>query len=153
MEREPDHVGLETDAIGRAAVNQNVRTSGVSLGDMDGVLFGLSGIRIAQIEDGTSKTMLIGEARHDIDAQRQVGMTRESDSGDHKDHWYIGSDDIDVHNDASEVLGSTAVPLNLHRSLDTITACRNVANANCQALQLSFSSEHSGVVQVVLPVP
>ncbi|HMO83977.1 MAG TPA: DUF1559 domain-containing protein, partial [Lacipirellulaceae bacterium] len=69
--------------------------------------------------------------------------------GDHKDHWYLGSDDIDVDKDLSECLGSTGVPINLRRG--GVDPCAgNPANPDCQALQLSFSSAHPGTVNVVL---
>ena len=104
-------------------------------------------ITLRKIRDGTSKTMLIGEALHDQIAQQQIGRTREAPRGDHKDHWYIGSDDIDINNDPSEGLGSTGVGINLQNRF----RCGDGApDAECQQLQLSFSSAHSGVVNVVL---
>ncbi len=67
-----------------------------------------------------------------------------------KDHWYIGSDVIDgAEVDVSEALGSTGVPPNLHKQPDVYN-CNSPSSANCQALQLSFSSEHPGIVQVLL---
>ena len=83
----------------------------------DGVFYGINkddparGVALRRIADGTSKTMLVGEALHNVVMQVEVGTKQESATGDHKDHWYIGSDDIDINNDASEALGSTGVSL------------------------------------------
>ena len=47
-------------------------------------------------------------------------------------------------------MGSTGVPLNLHKQ-PALFNCSGSASGNaCQALQLSFSSEHPGIVQVVM---
>ncbi|MBN1852122.1 MAG: DUF1559 domain-containing protein [Pirellulales bacterium] len=101
-----------------------------------------------KILDGTSKTMLVGEAVHDVQRQDDIGGTREHECGDHKDHWIFGSDDIDVHNDVSEALGSTAIPPNYHKQKGA--NCGTPGSDECHALQLCFGSEHSGVVQVVM---
>ena len=105
-------------------------------------------LRMRQIQDGTSKTIMVGEALHDAMAQRQFGMKRESVRGDRKDHWYIGSDDVDTTaSDVSEGLGSTGVRPNLQQ----LYRCGEGApNAECQQLQLSFSSAHRGIVNVVM---
>ena len=124
----------------------------------DGVLYGTDKdekqptTEIKHIIDGTSKTILIGEAAHDVQAQEEIGSRTENILGDHKDHWYIGSDDIDTSSsDISEALGSTGVLPNLHRSPQKYNCFDfSPGSAECQALQLSFGSEHPGVVQVVL---
>jgi len=122
----------------------------------DGVFYGLDkddparGLPLRKILDGTSKTMLVGEALHDAVAQTEMGNKREAAAGDHKDHWYIGSDDIDVNNDSSEALGSTGVGLNLHRLYPEGCNDRNGGHAGCMALQIGFSSAHPGVTQVVM---
>ena len=122
----------------------------------DGVFYGLSkddpdrGLPLRKIVDGTSKTILVGEALHDSVAQIEIGTKREAAAGDHKDHWYIGSDDIDVNNDASEGLGSTGVGLNLHKVYPEGCNDRNGGHAGCMALQVGFSSAHPGVTQVVM---
>jgi hypothetical protein len=122
----------------------------------DGVLFGISkdqpkekGVVISQISDGTSKTVLVGEALHDIVGQLEKGPNRELATGDHKDHWYIGGDDVDIYNDPSEGLGSTGVPINAQKKYPG--GCDRVARyEGCQELQIAFSSAHPGSVQVVL---
>ena len=122
----------------------------------DGVMYGIDkddpakGLPLRKITDGTSKTLMVGEAWHNTVAQLEVGTKRESAVGDHKDHWYIGSDDIDVNNDVSEALGSTGVPPNLHRRFRGGCQDRSGGLAGCMALQLSFSSAHGGIVQGVM---
>ena len=115
-------------------------------------------ISLRQIEDGTSNTLLVGEAVTDVAAlersaqKGQHGHTApEHFAGDRKDHWYIGSDSIDgpAVTDVSEALGSTGVLPNLHKKPSRFH-CGTPTSYECQALQLSFSSEHSGIVQVVL---
>jgi hypothetical protein len=125
---------------------------------LDGVIFGHHKdnpgrpIELKKVKDGLSKTMLLGEALHDTAAQNEIGDRKELSVGDHKDHWYIGSDDVDIYNDASECLGSTGVGINLHV---TNTCSRNVPNkkgryGDCMALQLSYSSAHPGGINIVL---
>ena len=119
------------------------------------------GIPIRRIEDGTSNTMLVGEAWHDIVTVDDKGQEIEPIEGNRKDHWWGGSDDIDTTaggggegagsvRDLSEFLGSTAVPLNLQGTPDqNQETCLDAGSKACDALQLSFSSEHPGVVQSV----
>ena len=58
------------------------------------------------------------------------------------------NDDADIWNDASECLGSTAVAVNAQRLFQC--GNRNGSPAGCQAMQVSFSSAHPGIAQVVL---
>jgi len=67
----------------------------------------------AQITDGVSNTIIVGEAVPDA-----ANNPDREDPGlnmGRKDHWYIGGDDIDDYagQDWSECLGSTGVPINL----------------------------------------
>jgi prepilin-type N-terminal cleavage/methylation domain-containing protein/prepilin-type processing-associated H-X9-DG protein len=125
---------------------------------LDGVIFGHhkdnrgKPVEFRKVKDGLSKTMLLGEALHDVRAQEEIGMRREMSIGDHKDHWYIGSDDIDIYNDASECLGSTGVGINLHTmySCDRKEQTKKVGLSECMALQLSFSSAHPGGINIAL---
>ena len=106
-------------------------------------------ITIDGVRDGASKTMLIGEALHDVSAQFELGGVRKELSfGDHKDHWAVGSDDIDIHNDVSECMGSTGVPINGHEAGGGCDR-RDGSFASCMAAQLAFSSAHTAGVQVV----
>jgi prepilin-type processing-associated H-X9-DG protein len=149
MERAPgSYLGCASGVV----VDQN-RPNGFM--GCDGVLLGhdkdepLETITLKKIKDGTSKTMLVGEALHDARRQEAVGRTRETKRGNRKDHWYIGSDDVDtgIGSDASEALGSTGVRPNLQ----LLKGCGDgFSDADCQELQISFSSAHPGVVNVAM---
>ncbi|TWT87612.1 putative major pilin subunit [Pseudobythopirellula maris] len=112
-------------------------------------------IPLRKITDGTSKTAIIGEAAHDWQAIEEDGTTNEALEGNRKDHWWGGSDDIDTARgasflDVSEFLGSTGVPPNLGLVTSENKAICNAGpdKPDCQALQLSFSSLHPGVVMM-----
>ena len=95
--------------------------------DLDGMFFNDSDVDIDSVFDGTSYTLLVGEAV-------PVGIPSPRNKGEApgtKDHWYIGGDDPDVNVDLSEFLGSTGVPINGDN-------------------ELSFGSRHPGGCQVVL---
>jgi prepilin-type N-terminal cleavage/methylation domain-containing protein len=107
---------------------------------------------LTSVTDGTSKTFMIGEAFHDSEQQELRGRFNEASPGNRKDHWYIGSDDIDSDDghDISEAIGSTAVGINLHK--DILAArqwCASATSPQCQAFQISFGSEHPGIVQML----
>ena len=152
MRRVPgSYLGCATGLL----ADQNLPSTTRGMNKTDGVLFGIDkedrspGLALRKISDGTSKTLLVGEALHDTVAQTEVGGRKEIASGDHKDHWYLGGDDPDIYNDVSEGLGSTAVGINLQRKFPG--GCdREARYAGCQALQLSFSSAHPGIAQIVL---
>ncbi|MDC0935450.1 DUF1559 domain-containing protein [Pirellulales bacterium] len=128
------------------AINQRTNQG---MRDLDGVMFGLSEIAFKHIEDGTSNTMMIGEAVHDVEAQERLGLSPDTQNSNRKDHWYIGSDDIDINEglDLSECLGSTGVPMNYHQQFQGQDVCASDGSINCQKVQLSFGSEHPGGMQ------
>ncbi|BBO30790.1 DUF1559 domain-containing protein [Lacipirellula parvula] len=155
MKRSPaSYIGSATGFL----LDQNVTTpsmNSVYMSELDGVLFALSKISIKHVLDGTSNTMIVGEAVHDADGQAAI-TRREMDVGSRKDHWVIGSDDIDgtggatAARDLSECLGSTAVPPNFQRGLLNTEVCAggNASSADCQKFQLTFGSTHPGMTQI-----
>lgn len=84
--------------------------------ESDGMFFANSSVSMAQITDGTSSTVLLGETVPD---QNRFGVDR-SGSLQKADHWYIGSGELSdiaavgsrISSESSECLGSTACPIN-----------------------------------------
>ena len=134
---------------------------------VDGVLVGLdheteakTRIKMRMITDGASKTALAGEAVHDFETVEDEGAKdiKEQIAGSRQDHWWGGSDDIDTtvsssipYRDLSEMLGSTGVPINYQKTpAQTKAWCAGSGESpECQAVQLSFGSRHSGITQMV----
>jgi prepilin-type N-terminal cleavage/methylation domain-containing protein len=134
--------------------------------------FGQGTVSIAKVTDGTSKTMAVGEAVSDVERLSRFqpdGYTRpEPQQGTRKDHWSVGSDSLSTNDlgDPSEALGSTGVPPNLHKNHAVVELCEKplpgasgpdqgvsshvVGPLDCDGLQLSFSSDHPSLVQVVM---
>jgi prepilin-type N-terminal cleavage/methylation domain-containing protein len=133
--------------------DQNVRYKGIRMANLDGSIFPESHIAVKQITDGTSQTLLVGEAVHDAASVEQLGNKAEPQMGDRKDHWALGSDDIDgiggpnAGFDPSEGHGSTAVPINFQKQFAGVVGCGGLSNADCQKLQLAFGSAHPGGAQ------
>jgi prepilin-type N-terminal cleavage/methylation domain-containing protein len=155
MERAPaSYIGSASGLL----TNQNIRDANqIKMGSLDGVLFALSKIGIKHVIDGTSNTMLIGEALHDSAAVDKKGGSAESGLGGYKDHWALGADDIDgtggppQAGDLSEALGSTAVPINYQNQFPIGEGCPvpGITAADCQMIQLAFGSAHTGGTQVL----
>ncbi len=102
-----------------------------------------SGVTMTGITDGTSNTIAIGEAEPDRRGVALAAIERENNTSGcgRKDHWAIGSDDVDTSNqgDMSEFLGSTGVPIN-YLANSPPTPC----TAQHAAYELSFGSRHTG---------
>ncbi len=98
-----------------------------------------SGVRIAGILDGCSNTIMVGEALTSAAAFSQMGVVAENNAPGmgRKDHWSIGSNDIDSQSqgDMSEFLGSTGVLLN-HPAVPE-------GDPRFAAYELSFGSRHT----------
>lgn len=108
------------------------------LGDkkIDGILFNNSKTKFADVQDGASNTIMVGESlfRIDISGPNYDGNSQVVD------HWYIGSPEVKAGSDeASEAIGTTAAPINAvfedTYPIDTREQC--------------FSSQHPTGVQVL----
>jgi len=113
----------------------SVPSSQVNWWDYGGT-FSMKGITIAQIKDGLSNTIIVGEAVPDAadNPEREDPSLNQG----RKDHWYIGGDDIDDYygQDWSECLGSTGVPMNLPKV--------PAGDPNFGAYEIGFCSRHPG---------
>jgi len=105
----------------------------------DGVFFVDSKVAIADIFDGTSNTVAIGEAlcRFDITAPDVTSLVQ------WVDHWYIGSPEVyrSPYTELSEALGSTGVAINTVLSSDS--------DIYIDEKELCFSSYHANSAQVL----
>ena len=106
----------------------------------NGKSWGISGMKMSAITDGTSNTIAIGEAEADVRDVPEMGLNRENnrDNFGRKDHWAFGGDDVDTHNqgDMSEHLGTTGVPMNSPRVAPGQTGFA--------AYEFCFGSRHTG---------
>ncbi len=105
----------------------------------DGIFYENSDTRAADIGDGLSNTVLIGESMFD----RELEDDDLNGNPQIVDHWAIGSDAHAGHyaangsSDVSEAIGTTACALNSFF----------IPDAFIDHKELGFSSRHSGVVQ------
>ncbi|CAN5217342.1 DUF1559 domain-containing protein [soil metagenome] len=103
---------------------------------------GPAAVKTVQITDGLSNTIAICEAVPEI----LPGLIAENTAQNQgrKDHWSIGSDDIDTngHGDISEFLGTTGVAMNLPKALP--------GSPEFGAYEFGYSSRHSGGVNALM---
>jgi hypothetical protein len=101
--------------------------------DADGIFHVDSGVRLADVLDGASNTIALGETMF---IYQTYGMDH---TGYHQflDHWYIGTLE-GKDNEISEGMGSTGVAINSHK-LDVFV----------DEKELAFGSHHPGGVQVI----
>lgn len=106
---------------------------------LDGMFFGCSDVSISAASDGTSMTLLIGEAYTDVDFLQD---------GNALDYWYFGSPQVDScrcdggsdGTEFSEFVFSTAVPIN----------ARFIAALSGYEKEVAAGSYHPGGAQFCL---
>ena len=115
-------------------VHQRVTFNNISYGGIT------SGVSLSSITDGTSNTIAVGEAVTDVSALAEMGIVREDNRSTfgRKEHWAIGSDDVDTGNqgDMSEFLGSTGCRMNMRKP--------PVGTPEFAEYEMSYGSTHTG---------
>ncbi len=116
--------------------------------ESDGIFFMNSAVRHAEITDGTSHTVLIGETLPDQDFF-DIDF---SDNVQKVDHWIIGSSEMRNYpmalttgsNEVSECLGSTACPPNSLRLPDAPIDHKELCfgSAHSAGMNISFADGH-----------
>lgn len=107
-------------------------------------------IRFADISDGSSNTILLGETIFDTSSFTAGPGSPGSWSTTNRgiDHWYIGSPDIDQKqgSDLSEFLGSTFIPINLYHkySDDQLRSLGSNPTVLFDQMAFGFASWHAG---------
>ena len=114
---------------------QNAYYSGTNFARLD------TQVTFADCSDGSSNTLLVGESVFDTGV---IGGTSKN-----IDHWIIGSFNVDVHQDCSEFVGSTAIPLNLYHQFsdESLLGMSDGARESLFGqMQMAFGSWHAGNV-------
>lgn len=103
--------------------------------NIDGMFYTNSRNRDADVTDGLSNTILVGEALFlfEVQGPDSFGNLQVID------HWSIGSPSMSD-GEMSEALGSTAAPIN---------TWKRAATSFIEDIELGYSSRHAGVVQAV----
>ena len=115
-------------------------TKGLNEVEQDGIFYGCSGVRIGEISDGTSHTLMLGESRP---------MNEFNKDGQSLDFFYIGSpqawpcrcDGGNAGSEVSEYVGTTIFPLNAYVHDMTLSG---------RAMEIGFGSYHAGGAHVTL---
>lgn len=110
---------------GTATIDNTAAATGAN-----GTMFMNSSVRFRDIIDGTSSTILLGEALPSFNVDYTTAEDMDT-VNTRKDHWAIGSDDIDNLSDWSECVGSTGVRMN-------------------SGLEAAFGSQHIGGCHIAL---
>lgn len=105
---------------------------------------GFGGAKLADVIDGLSNTLMLGEAEPDPQLASLAPVQENANSGV-KDHWAMGGDSFDCWEglDWSEMGGSTAVAINYRRPNPT-TNPLNDSSPEWGAYEVSFGSRHPG---------
>jgi prepilin-type N-terminal cleavage/methylation domain-containing protein/prepilin-type processing-associated H-X9-DG protein len=129
-----------TDLIQREMFKGKANVNGQTA---DGVFRTQYTTRFSDLTDGTSSTVMVGEALPDpVASSPNVGEDptngRQASRGFpcNKDHWSIGGDDADFTRDMSEFFGSTAIVIN-HPKVPT-------TNPTWPQYEMSYGSAHPG---------
>jgi len=146
-----DSNGIERRAVGTyRAVSSSTATSddvgtmlpgtkALEFMNLEGVMYGCTGVRFSEITDGTSNTLFLGES---------ATSNQFSKDSQEMDYWYIGGPQHDPctcnggtgGTEFTEVAGSTAVQVN----------ARWVPTLSGYLMEISFGSYHPGGAQFAL---
>lgn len=105
---------------------------------------GFGGIKLADVIDGLSNTLMLGEAEPDPQLAT-LAPNQENPNSGVKDHWAMGGDSFDCWEglDWSEMGGSTAVSINFRRP-DPAVLPLSDSSPEWGAYEVSFGSRHPG---------